>query len=201
MYQQSEQTGTMEVGTESIRRSAPQALVAKSEPRKQPKTVYRYQRRVLPLEGGRVLLRLNEAPRIALDPTSMECEVIGWDVKMPAHQAENLDQAMARRFLDLFSKSDAGTLDEREQQIWLSVLDQVDGRAFSIDRASPHYLEGTLVRRSPVCHVEWNDGHREKIDQHVAVALSSLNPGDSFGAYVKLGVENKILSIERLYII
>ena len=186
------------VTAESYGPSGPSQLIAHAEPTWLERQQYTYKRRLLPIEGGRVLLRLTQTPVVEVDPATQECEVLGWDIKMPCDTVENLPREMARRFLDLFSKADAGRLTAAEKASWLKVLDQIDFTAFSIDRASPHYLEGRLVRLEPMCVVEWHDGERQRLDSDVARALGVLRVGDEFGAYVKLGKDNDVRSIERI---
>jgi hypothetical protein len=181
--------------------STPSAVVARQDPGARKRTVYAFSRSVLPVEGGRLLLRLTQTPRVALDPVTGNCEVLNWGVEIPATQAQDLPREMARRFLELFSKADSGELDEQEQAGWLALLDQVDFQAFCVDRAAPHYMEGVLKTPSPQCRVEWHDGRSQKISITVARALALLKPGDEFGAYVKLGLDNEVLGIERLVLI
>lgn len=183
---------------ESFSPRAPTEFVAHTKPVTVAGPAFKYRRKVLPIEGGRVLLRVTQAPSIVVDPKTLECEVRGWGIRMPAGAVENLPTAMARRFLDLFSQVDRGRLNDADAENWLHIVDQVDVAAFNIDRAAPHYLEGTLVRLTPVCLVEWHDGERQRIERPIATSLGSLLPGDQFGAFVKLGRDNEVLSIERL---
>jgi hypothetical protein len=186
---------------ESYTRQIPSRLVANAEPKWFKRQQYVYRRTVLPIEGGRVLLRFTQNPIVEVDPSTRECEALGWDIRMPCDKVENLPKEMARRFLDLFSKADAGRLTKGERSSWLKILDHVDFVAFSVDRAAPHYLEGTLERMEPVCIVEWHDGERQRIDWQVARAFSALRAGDQFGAYVKLGKDNSVRSIERIVLL
>jgi hypothetical protein len=126
----------------------------------------------------------------------MECEAVGWGVRVPCSKAEELPRLLARRFLELFSKADAQTITEQEEAVWVGVLDRVDFRSFCIDRAAPHYLEGTFLRMEPVCRIEWHDGEVTNIDKHVAAPLRVLEPGDRFGAHVKLGHANEVRTVE-----
>jgi len=186
---------------ESHAQPAHREMVSRQDPGVRKRTVFSFPRTVLPVEGGHLLLRLTRTPRVALDPGTGECEVLNWDVRLPATKAEDLPREMARKFLELFSKADAGTLSEQEQAGWLSLLDEVDFQAFCVDRAAPHYMEGRLLTPSPQCRVEWHDGTTKKISPIVARSLSLLRPGDEFGAYVKLDLNNDVLGIERLTLI
>jgi hypothetical protein len=108
---------------------------------------------------------------------------------------------MTRKFVELFSKSEARCLSDAETRTWVRILDQVDYASFCIERAAPHYVEGTLLRKQPVWRVEWHDGEKTKITPAVAVPLRILNDGDQFGAFVKLGRDNEVKSIERVTIL
>ncbi len=186
---------------ESYSQQVPTQFVASFEPEKVERPIFLFRRWVLPIEGGKVLLRLTQPLQVAVNPRTMECEVLGWDVRMPVGTVEEIPKALARRFLQLFSKADAEQLDEKDRGYWMNILDQVDFPAFTVDRAAPHYVEGTLRRAGPPCMVDWHDGEREKIDPHVARALGCLTSGDDFGAYVKLGMDNRALSIERVVLL
>lgn len=201
LLQQGNTSVDFQATAQSARQTAPSSLVAKAKPARGRKTVYRFERSVLPIEGGQLLLRLTQVPRVQLDHETLDCEVIGWDVKIPASHAQNIPREMARRFLELFSKADAGILTEQEQALWLSVLSEVDFQRFSIDRAFPQYLEGTILRIQPECRVEWHDGSVDKISPEVARSLSVLHKGDQFGAYVKLGRDNEVCKIERVVLL
>jgi hypothetical protein len=156
------------------------------------------ERKFLPLEGGRILLRLFERPVIQVDPNTLECEILGWDIKLPSGLMGEYQYEMARKFLVLFSKADADQLTDKEKKVWLSILDRVDYTSYCIDRAAPHYLEGQLRRKSPDCYVDWSDGRPERINWAIANSLSEINVGETFGAWVKLGQENAALRIERV---
>lgn len=182
-------------------RRAQTHLVAHHEPPKVERPSFVFRQRFLPIEGGRLLLRLNEFPQVEVNPATMECEVQGWGVRVACSKAEELPRLMARRFLELFSKADAQILTEQEQSAWVGILDRVDYRSFCIDRAAPHYVEGKLVRTEPVCRIEWHDGEVTNIDKHVAAPLRVLEPGDHFGAYVKLGHNNEVRAVERVVLL
>ncbi|MDX2080721.1 MAG: hypothetical protein SFU53_08040 [Terrimicrobiaceae bacterium] len=186
---------------QEVARGLRSQLVARQEPAKVERPRYMFRQRYVPIEGGRLLLRLTAFPQLEVDPATMEFEAVNWGVRLPCSKAEELPKMLARRFLDLFSKADAEMLSTEEEACWLKVLDQVDFTAFCIDRAAPHYLEGTLLQLEPICRVEWHDGVRQKLDGSVACTLQSLYPGDRFGAYVKLGRDNVVRFIERLVLL
>ncbi len=105
---------------------------------------------------------------------------------------------MARRFLELFSKAEAGRLSEQDETDWMSIVERVDYAAFCADRAAPQYMEGKLIRHQPKCRVEWHDGAVENLKPEAARALRILQEGDYFGAYVKMDREGQVNLLERL---
>ncbi len=177
-------------------------VVATSKPDKGMRIGYKLDRELLSLEGGHLLVRLREPLVVEVEPATMTCGVFDWGVSLPVTQVADLPNRLARQFLNLFSKADRGLLSEQESDQWLKVVDQVDYRRFCIDRAAPQYLEGTIQTKQPTfVIVRWYDDTTEKIEFPVASALSVLWKGDEFGAYVKLGLGNKTLSIERITIL
>lgn len=161
-----------------------------------------YHRTILQIEPGRLNLHLTKPVEVQVDPSTLECEVIGWSIKLPARNIEQLPQALTRRFLELFSKADAGSLSEKEENQWVSILDRIDYQAFCIDRASPHYVEGVIVTKQPsYTLVDWHDGVREKLDFRVGRSLGFLEKNESFGAWVKLGRDNNAVEIQNVTIL
>lgn len=177
----------------------PVKVLADKQPDTRQPIIYRHNCRYLPVESGQLLLRLRGDLEIALEPGGRECSVEGWGVLVPVQNVHHLPRILARQFLQLFSKADAGTLGEQEKEIWLSILERVDYRRFSVDRAEPHYLEGTVLQRQPEwVLVEWHDGDKVRIPYPIARALSVLEIGDTFGARVRLGLDNEVRSIEAV---
>jgi hypothetical protein len=179
----------------------PTELRARQAPRTDRKAAYRLNQRIIPLDGGSMLLRLRNTLNLAVDPQTMQFEVEGWNIHLPVDQAADVPRQIARRFVELFSKADAGILSDKEEQDWLRVLDEVDFAQFSIDRSAPHYLEGTLLRHTPVCRVEWHDGETTNLEPEVAMALHWMEPNQRFGAFAKLGKDNVVKSLERVTLI
>ena len=163
---------------------------------------YAYDRGVVALEGGRILVRLRHPLKVTLDYTNHEAEVEGWGLRFPISETGSLPEKLSRRFLLLFSKADRDDLNEQEQGDWINVLDQTDFRKFCIDRAAPQYAEGRIVQRQPnFVRVEWHDGELGNIHFPAAAALNGLHKGDEFSAHVKFGQDMVPLSIERIAIL
>ena len=186
---------------ESWRKNAPEVIVSNKEINAADFLRFVVDRRYLPLEGGRILLRLLEKPVLQINPSTLECELLGWDIALPSAHVEEVQQEMARKFTVLFSKADCDQLTDQEKRTWLSILDRVDYTSFCVDRAAPHYLEGKLRRLWPDCYIDWSDGRTERLDRQAANSFSELRPGDTFGAFIKLGHNNKTLSAERVTVL
>lgn len=179
----------------------PREIRARQEPRADRKTAYRFNQRIIPLDGGSLLLRLRHSLNLAVDPKTMRFEVEGWNIQLPVEAAADVPRQIARRFSELFSKADARILSDAEEQDWLRVLDQVDFTQFSIDRSAPHYVEGILLRHTPVCRVEWHDGETTNLESGAAMALHWMEPNQRFGAFAKLDRDNVVKSLERVTLI
>ncbi len=181
--------------------SLPTEVRARQEPRADRKTVYRLNQRIIPLDGGSLLLRLRNPLSLAVDPKTMQFEVEGWNIHLGVDNAADVPRQIARKFIELFSKADARILSDAEEQDWLRVLDEVDFTQFSIDRSAPQYVEGTLLRHAPVCRVEWHDGETTNLEPAAATALHWMEPNQRFGAFAKLGKDNVVESLERVTLV
>ena len=187
--------------SESYKTVPPRQFVADQKPAEVARPRYLYRRRILPLDGGKLLLRLWDNPEVEVDPQTLRCEVVNWGLNVPHSEIHDVDRQMARQFLELFSKAEAQRLTEAETKTWLRILDQVDYASFCTARAAPHYVEGTLLRKQPIWRIEWHDGEIVNIPAGPAAALRVLNDGDRFGAFVKLGRDNEVKSIERVVVL
>jgi hypothetical protein len=161
---------------------------------------FEFPQTIFPVDGGKVLLRAYDPLKLRMDERSETVTVEGWDISLKCEQVYDLPRYVVRQFLGLLAKSNARTLTNAEQMRWLKILDQVDFQQFCIDRAMPHYLEGTLISRrlGQPSMVEWADGSRNSLHARVALPLTPLEPGDDFAAYVKLGKDNEVISIESV---
>jgi hypothetical protein len=159
---------------------------------------FEFEQTCFPLENGRMSLRLRKPLKLLIDLDSLQFEVEGWDVKMDCAQLPQLPREVARKFLQFLRGAEAETLSEQEQATWARMLDYADFKQFSIDRSPPRYMEGRLESNAQVTIVEWHDGNRETLDWKVARALSEVNIGERFSAFVKLGDGNKPIAMERI---
>jgi hypothetical protein len=178
-------------------REAPERTIRVPQGLSLDQFVFTYPNRLIALDGGKVLLRLRDDPVIELDSSSSQCTIVGWSLTIPFDQIHDISRLMGRRFLQLFGRSKSGLLTKQEDSDWTTLLDHVDYQMFSIDRELPHYIEGTLLRKTPKVRVEWHDGQTTYIPASIGASLQILNEGDSFGAFVKWG-RRGIESIERV---
>jgi hypothetical protein len=177
---------------------APTELISSYEPPERKCVEYAFNQTVFPLDDGKTLIRILQPLVLRIFAPNLEFEVKDWGIKMKIGEAANLPRQISRQFLSLFSKAERDQLDASEKVVWLRILDQTDYHQFIIDRSSPHYMEGTLLRKEPFYEVEWHDGSKERISSYVAASLEILEIGDRFSAYIKTGVDKQSLSIEKL---
>jgi len=176
---------------------------AELPPGRQPVTLdhwreYVLEKSILPLEGGRIHLKLRNALRLKLNIDTFRFEVIDWGVSFDVTDMPGLPSLLSRRFLELFSAAENDTISPADRDAYLHISDYVDFRQFTIDRAPPRYLEGEMITTSDQVLVEWHDGRRERLPPDVARSLGDLKKGDHFSAWVKLGDEDRAQSIERV---
>jgi hypothetical protein len=153
---------------------------------------------VIPLEGGFQLLKLQKPLQLQTYREKMRFTVADWGIELDCFQLPQLPREVARRFLFLLRAAEDERLTEQEQADWLRISDYVDFQQFSIDRATPRYMEGSLRTRDGTVIVDWHDGSHETLENTAARALSEVNPGERFSAFVKLGRGDKTLTIERV---
>lgn len=159
---------------------------------------YEFPQKLIPLDAAGTLLRLWEPLVLHVDSINDEFRVEEWDIKDRCDNVHTLPEQLARKFIEYFGKSEQGRLTETEQKLWLKILDTVDYQHFSIQRAPAHYMEGLVHRNGQGIRVEWMDGTKERLKPEVAAPLSFLQDGDEFSAYCKLGLDNEVISIERV---
>jgi hypothetical protein len=153
---------------------------------------------LIPLEGGNQMLRLRKPIVLRINPQTLRFAVVDWDIELDCAMLSHAPREMARHFLRLWNSAESESLGEQDQARWLRITEYVDFQQFSIDRSLPHYAQGTLRSDTDLFVVEWDTGEREKLSRTVARALSEVNIGERFSAFVKLGKENKTLSMERV---
>jgi len=170
----------------------------KRQPTAEGFSTFAFEQTLIPLEGGRQILKLRRPLSLRLDGETMRFAVEDWGIELECTQLPFLPRALARRFLALFSAAEGTQMNAADEAAWLRITDYVDFQQFTIDRSAPRYMEGTLRSNASVVIVEWHDGSRETIDWGVARALSELDLGERFSAFVRLGKDDKALAIERV---
>lgn len=179
-----------------------QRLSAEYSGRKDPTadtfSQFNFEQSVFPLEGGRVALRLRKPLTLKVDFTTLRFTVCDWGIEMDITELPHLPREVTRLFLRLLHAADNEALTEEEQARWLKITDYIDFKQFTIDRSPPRYLEGKLRTRGEVTVVEWHDGETERLATQVARRLSDVDPGERFGAFVKLGKNDSTIDIHRV---
>jgi hypothetical protein len=153
---------------------------------------------LITIEGGNAQIRLRKPLMLQLEPATLRFSVKDWGIEMDCLQLPQLPREVVRKFLRLLSAAESEALTEAEQADFVRISDYIDFQEFSISRSAPRYMEGTLQRRGQTVTVQWHDGSREVIDWRVSRALSEIDPGEKFSAFVKLGKNDKTLAIERV---
>lgn len=157
-----------------------------------------FDQKIIPVEGGKHSLKLLKPLVLRINHSTLRFTVNDWGIEMDCGSLGQLPREIARRILQLLSEAENERLSESDQAYLLRISDYVDFKEFSIDRSAPRYLEGKLVSNAENVIVQWHDGSREKLDRNVASALSEVNLGERFSAFVKLGKSDTVQAIERV---
>lgn len=185
---------------DSLPLKQPHAMVASHQPEPSSISEYRFKQRYIPIGVDSAPLRLYDDSIVRVDSRTMTCEVVGWGVGAKVSDASSLPRLMGRRFLELFSKADQGTLTPSEREAWLGLTERVDFAAFSNQRSAPQYLEGRIQSVRPL-RVTWQDGDPEKLAGQPEQALSILQKDDYFAGFVKYDRDGRVIHIERLLLL
>lgn len=124
----------------------------------------------------------------------------GWGIKFELYQTNfNIDRELIRKFLTLYSKAEANSLNNDERAEWLLIIDQVDYQKFCTERSPYVYMEGNLLSQaSDGWQVQWHDGSEQLVKAPEGKALGLLDNGQKFGAMVKFGKDRSVLSITNI---
>jgi len=172
---------------------------SKATAKKEPKHLldYEFEQTLIPIEGGRQCLRLLKRLNLRITE-SLRFQVKDWGIEMDCSHLPELPREVARHFFKLLNASENDALTETDQANWIRILDYIDFRQFSIERSPPRYQEGVLQGKAERVIVEWTNGTREQLRACAASALSEINVGERFGAYIKLGQNDETIGIERV---
>lgn len=124
-------------------------------------------------------------------------EVIGWGLEVPLGQGHSLTDLIAKRFLDLYSRSQRQLLSNEEALQFSEICSQVDYRAFCAARRMPQWQEAWLVRKQPICFLDFGSGKLVKISPEVAKSLRLFDPGTYFGAWFSTDRDESIELIQH----
>ncbi len=183
---------------EDVRHRVSAEYSGKHQPVAEAFTTFVFEQRAFPLEGGRAALRLLKPLQLKVNIDSAKFTVGDWGIEMDIADLPKLPRAVTRLFIRLLHAADNEALTEEEQARWLKITDYVDFQQFTIDRSPPRYMEGRLRTQGEARMVEWHDGQTERLESGVARALSDVEPGERFGAFVKLGKNDRTIDIERV---
>lgn len=157
-----------------------------------------FMQRVITLDSNGQSLRLWADTTLRLDLLHQEFEVEGWGLRMKMNEVVELPREMARQFLQLWSRSERGQLQEREKEYWKGIVERVDFQAFCNERTSYRYAEGELVERTrDGARVKWADEREEILRGRPGRALDWVNPGEMFSASVKLDRTGRVHAMEN----
>jgi hypothetical protein len=182
---------------QSAQRAPVPVFEAKAEKQPAHLKTFRFAQTIIPFEGGTQCLRLLKPLTLKIGE-ALRFKVQDWGIELDCADLPKLPREIARRFLFLLTAAENEQLNEVDQADWLRISDYVDFRQFTIDRSPPRYQEGTLLRNDVSIVVEWHDGTRETLDSRTARSLSDVNVGERFAAHVKLGKDDRSMSIERV---
>ena len=171
------------------------------EPSEEAFLTFELEQLYVQLEGGKQNLRLLKPLKLKLDSETMKVQVQDWRVQIDYANLGQLPREIARQFMKLMSKAEGETLSASEQADWLRIVDHVDFQQFCVDRSAPRYMEGKLTNRGSTVVVEWHDGTRETLDRNASRALSEVDAGERFAAFVKVGTKNRTLAMERVSLV
>lgn len=184
-------------------RSLPHALVqaeylGRQAPSQEALHQFEFDQTFITLEGGQTQFRILKPLILQIDPKTLRFSVKDWGIEMDCLHLAQLPRELARKLLRMLDDAESERLSEAAQAELVRITDYIDFREFSISRSAPRYMEGTLQSRNQTVTVEWHDGTREVLDWLVGRALSEVDPGERFSAFVKLGKDDKTLSMERV---
>jgi len=148
--------------------------------------------------GDDTLLKLKDNLELKLLPTEGMVEVSGWGLKLRVEDLPNLSSYICRRFLQVLRKAETEELSEQDQACAVAIMDSVDFQQFTIDRALPRKVSGILIEYGTFAKVDWNSGGIQAIPHRFAQALSVVDVGESFSAFVRFGIDGEILSLNSV---
>ncbi|HTB62598.1 MAG TPA: hypothetical protein VK737_03330 [Opitutales bacterium] len=154
----------------------------------------------LPMDGSGLVLALKHKLELDINFISGNTTVKRWNVTTRTIDAWDLPRLLARKFLQLQSKAANSSLSAEEMSQYNTILEEVDWNQYAIDCARPHYVEGTVVQKSPL-RIRWADDTSQDLPWTMAKEFFLLESGDKFSAHVKLGRDNTVLAVRHVNLI
>ncbi len=162
-----------------------------------------YATRVFPLEGDRKL-HASKPLRFAYftdaENGTETVEIVGWNLEVDLGEASDLPRQIARRFLQLFSDSQSGTLSEHDEACFGAVCAQIDYRRFCAERDLPRYTEACLVRKTPPL-IRHLGSPNIRLAPEVGAKIELVDEGEYFGGDFTLDREGNIIDIANVVLL
>lgn len=146
------------------------------------------------IEPG-VQLRTVRPIMLGYENDSDSLHVLGWNLEVPLGEGSKIPKLIARRFLELFSKSQNSLLSNDEASVFAQICSQVDYREFCALRRPPFWNEA-LIRKTNPYTLDLGDSNLQKLDKKTAAALSLFKENDYIGAWFKCARDGKIQEIK-----
>ena len=119
-----------------------------------------------------------------------------WDIRVAFNE---LDLALAKKFLELYSKSRSGNMTQQERRRWVLVSRHIDFDRYNADNAIPFFSQGTIVSfKNGNTKVRWFGGEEENLNSSIKGRLSLFNKGECFSCFRTLDRNGKTNSIKDL---
>lgn len=159
-----------------------------------------YTQRTIPIAES-TFLRIVRPLVLRYSGQSDQIEVEGWGISVGWDGIQELPRRIGRRFLDLFSRSQIGTLTEQEEACLQAACRHVDYFDFVASRSLPRYMEATLVRKSPKLLVQFLEDRNVALPVRLATDLDVLDEGDRFGAYFTLDRDENVIGLRNVILL
>ena len=148
------------------------------------------------IEPG-VVLEAHQPLKLGYRNSDGMLEVVGWGIEVPLGDGHSIADLISRRFLDLYSRSQHGTLSDEEALNFSEICSQVDYRSFCASRRMPQWQEAWLVRKQPVGFLDFGTGKLVKISAEASRALRLFDAGTYFGAWFSTDREGLIEQVQH----
>lgn len=142
-------------------------------------------------------LRAKQPLQLGLTADEGVVEIIGWGIQVDLRDKQDLPRHVGQRFLELFTKSIQGELNEIEEACFAKICEQVDYRQFSQSREMPRYREATLVRNPKGVSLEFIS-EKINLSDKLANQLRVLKNNQRFGAWFTVDSKGETVAIKAV---